>query len=240
MEVFGCIVRPMLLRDTTADVSLEPRYRWCHFFVNHSFRCISACVVATLLKSIGVWNPLMAVRKKVETVHLRVSTTAKACLEGLANAMGKTSTRVIEDLIIAAAEKFEIQGIDNAVGDQYGGSGDWTLLKALQLAHVPDEPILKKLRTYFLAEEALSAKDYILVEAILWSPDVFSGDTEIFLESEGVITNPDDTRIYKVDLNAISRLKSSLEDYAEFRLKNKAISPSYVDYVRMIEANRER
>ena len=181
----------------------------------------------------------MAVRKKVETIHLRVSANSKACLEGLANANKKTSTRVLEDLIAEAAAEFQVQGVDAAVDERFWSGGSWTLLKALQLAHVPDEPILKKLRTYFLAEEALSPKDYILVEAILWSSDFFSGDTDIFLESEGVITNPDEHRIFKVDLDAISRQMSSLEDYAEFRLKNKAVAPKYVDYLRMIEAKPE-
>jgi len=207
--------------------------------VSTRIRCVSVCDVAILLKSIDVWNVAMAVRKKVETIHLRVSATSKACLEGLANAMGKTSTRVLEDLIADAAAKFEVQGVDIAVDDRFGSGGDWTLLKALQLAHVPDEPILKKLRTYFLADEALSPKDYILIEAILWSPDVFAGDTDIFLDSEGVIKSADDRRAFKVDLDEISRQLSSLEDYAEFRLKNKSVAPGYGDYLRMIEAKLE-
>lgn len=182
----------------------------------------------------------MAIRKKSETIHLRVSSISKACLEGLGNAMGKTSTRVLEDLIAEAAAKFKIEGVDDAVDHRYWLGGDWTLLKALQLAHVPDDPILKKLRTFFLADEALSPKDYILVEGILWSPDTFSGDTEIFLESEGVLKieeNPDDIRAYKVDLNEISRQMPLLEDFAEFRLKNKLGVLRYEDYVRMIKDN---
>ncbi len=179
----------------------------------------------------------MAVRKKAETIHLRVSAISKACLEGLANTLTKTSTRVLEDLIAEAAEKI-VAVADIAVDARFSGK-DWTLLKALQLAQVPDEPILKKLRTYFLADGALSPKDKFLVEAILWSSDLFSGDTHIFLESEGVITNTDDRRIFKVDLGEISRQISLLEDYAEFRLKNKSVAPWYGDYIRMIEAKPE-
>lgn len=176
----------------------------------------------------------MAVRKKAETIHLRVSATSKACLEGLANARGTTSTRVLEDLIAEAARSC-VAYVDGAVDDRFSGE-NWTLLKALQLAQIPEEPILKKLRTYFLADRALSPKDSFLVEAILWSPDSFSGETDIFLESERVITNPDEHRIFKVDLDAIRRLMPSLEDYAEFRLKNKQVSPSYREYTGMIEA----
>lgn len=214
---------------------------WCHnkcgaTFVSTRFRCVSVCDVATLLKSTGVWNSTMAVRKKAETIHLRVSATSKACLEGLANAMGKTATRVLEDLIFEAASKFKVQEVDSDVDDRFWNGGDWRLLEALQLAHLPDEPILKKLRTYFLAGDALSPRDHMLVEAILWSRDVFSGDTEIFPKSEGVITNADKLRTFKVDLDAINRFMPALEDYAEFRLKNKSVSASFGEYLKMIEA----
>lgn len=216
--------------------------QWCQCicgatFVATRLCCVSACDVATLPSSVDVWGPVMAVRKKAETIHLRVSATSKACLEGLANAMGKTATRVLEDLIAEAADSLQADA-DIAVDDRFSGR-DWTLLKALQLAQIPDEPILKKLRTYFLADGALSPKDKFLVEAILWSPDSFSGDTDIFLESEGVIINPDDHRVFKVDLDAINRLMPSLEDYAEFRLKNKPVSPSYREYMGMIETKPE-
>jgi len=214
---------------------------WCHSkcgatFVSTRFRCVSASDVATLFKSTGVWNPAMAVRKKVETIHLRVSAISKACLEGLANAVGKTSTRVLEDLIAEAAAKFEIQDVDSSVDDRFWGSGDWTLLEAMQLAHVSDDPVLRKMRLYFLADEAMSQKDRFLVGAILWSPDLFSGDTDIFLDSEQVLTEEDDPRLLKVDLDKINRQMSSLEDYAEFRVKNKSVAPKYTDYLKMIEA----
>lgn len=210
-------------------------------FMSTRFRCVSAGDVASLLKSTDVWNPAMVVRKKVETIHLRVSATSKACLEGLANVMGKTSTRVLEELIAEAAEKCVVEGIDATIDVNLYSDGEWTLQKALQLAHIPEEPILKKLRTYFLADEALSRKDCILLEAILWSPDVFSGDTDIFLESERIFKNPvmehpHDVRAFKIDLDEINRQMSSLEEFAEFRLKNKSVSPSYVEYLRMKEA----
>ncbi|WP_163030890.1 hypothetical protein [Pseudomonas viridiflava] len=213
---------------------------WCHdkcgaTLVSTRFRCVSVCDVATLLKSTGAWNSTMAVRKKAETIHLRVSATSKACLEGLANAMKKTSTRVLEDLIFEAAAKFKVQEVDVDVDDRVLNGGDWRLLEALQLAHLPDEQILKKLRTYFLAGEALSPKDYMLVEAILSSPDVFSGDTEIFPKSEGVIKYTSEYRVPKVDLNTINGLMPSLEDYAEFRIKNKSVSASFGEYLKMIE-----
>jgi hypothetical protein len=203
------------------------------------FCCVSGCDLANSLKSIGVRNPVMAEKeKKVEAIHLRVSATSKARLEALSNALGKNSTRVVEDLVAEAAARFEIMGVDGAVADHLWLSGTWNLLEALQLAHVPNEPILKKLRTWFLAVQALSQKDRVLTETILRSPEIFSGETEIFLESEGVIENPDERRTFKVDLDEINRQMPSLQDYAAFRLKNKQISPSYRDYLKMIEEKK--
>jgi hypothetical protein len=177
--------------------------------------------------------------KKVEAIHLRVSATSKAYLEGVANAMGKNSTRVVEDLVVAAASNLLITGVDSAVDDGLTSDGEWTLLKALQLAHVPDEPLLTKIRTSFVADEALSPKDQILVDAILWSPKFFSGETEIFKESENILINLDEYRIFKIDLEAVRAHLSSLESYAAFRIKNRQISPSYTEYLSMVEANND-
>lgn len=178
----------------------------------------------------------MVVRKKAETIHLRVSATSKACLEGLAIATGKTSTRVLEDLIVEAAAKCRVEGVDVAVDDRFWSGEDWTLLKALELAHSTGDAVLGKLRTYFLADEALSRKDRFLIEAILWSPDIFLGDTPIFTEAEGVITNQDSHRVFNVDLYSINQNMSRLEEYADFRVKNREISLGYLDYIRMVEA----
>lgn len=183
----------------------------------------------------------MTVRKKAETIHLRVSAASKACLEGLANVMSKTSTRVLEDLIAEAAERVRAHP-DSVVDDRFTGE-DWTLLKALDLAQTPEEPILKKLRTYFLADGALSPKDECIIEAILWSPKFF-GEKDVFLDSERVLKksvsqNSDDKRNLKVDLDEIVRNMPSLEAYAEFRMKNKSVAPKYAEYIAMVEAKLE-
>lgn len=177
--------------------------------------------------------------KKVEAIHLRVSATSKAYLEGVANAMGKTSTRVVEDLVIAAAANLIITGIDDAVMDGPASDGEWTLLKALTLAHIPGEPLLSKVRTYFLADEALTRKDRIFVEAILWSPEFFSGETEIFRKSENILTKPDGHRLFKVNLDAVREHISSLDSYAAFRVKNEQIAPSYKEYLKMVKDNKD-
>lgn len=177
----------------------------------------------------------MAIRKKPETIHLRVSSISKACLEGLANATGGTATRVLEDLIAEASKKLAIQDVDSAVDDKFWLNAHWSLLDAMQLASVPESPIHRKLRTYFLAEEALSKKDIFLLEAILWSPQIFSGETEIFAQEEKVINKVDEFRAFKVNLDEIQRQLPCLEEYAEFRLKNKTVSPKYEEYLKMRE-----
>jgi hypothetical protein len=177
--------------------------------------------------------------KKVEAIHLRVSATSKAYLEGVANAMGKTSTRVVEDLVVAAAANLIITGVDSAVTSGLPSGSEWTLLKALQLAYIPGEPLLSKIRTYFLADEALTGKDRMFVEAILWSPEFFSGETEIFRESEQILTHPDKHRLYKVNLDAVREQSTSLNSYAGFRVKNKQMSLSYTEYLKMVNANKD-
>ncbi|WP_249671631.1 hypothetical protein [Pseudomonas abieticivorans] len=183
----------------------------------------------------------MAVKgKKSEAIHLRVSADSKGHLEVLANATGKNSTQTVENLLVQAVESVKILEMDFAVDDRLWSGGDWTLLKAFQLANVAEDPMLRKLRMYFLAEEGLSPKDRFVCFAILWSAGIFSGSTAIFQKSENVITNPDKHRIFSVDLDSIGSKRSSLEDYAEFRLKNKLVSPSYMEFLRMIEEDTSR
>lgn len=184
---------------------------------------------------------VMAVKgKKSEAIHLRVSADSKGHLEILANGYGKNSTRIVEDLLVQAVEGFKIREMDFAVDDQLWSGGDWTLLKAFELANATENPMLRKLRLYFLAEEGLSPKDRFVCFAILWSAGVFSGSTAIFQKSENVITNPDKHRIFSVNLDSIESKMSSLEDYADFRLKNKLVSPSYLEFLRMIEEDTSR
>lgn len=208
-------------------------------------------VAPQLCQHVLLWSPLscgklaeirrrlvrkMAIRKRSETIHLRVGTISKACLEGLANATGRTATRVIEDLITEAASKYQAMDVDSDVDDEYWSKGEWSLLSALELALVPDQPMLTKLRIYFLAGEALSPKERIIAGAIVLSPHLFSGATDIFNESERV-QNKNPKRTVRVNMDEIARQTPILEDYAEFRVRNKLVALKYEDYLKMIEEN---
>ncbi|MGO2704701.1 hypothetical protein [Pseudomonas helleri] len=176
----------------------------------------------------------MAVRKKAETIHLRVSSTSKSCLEGLANAMDKTSTLLIEEWIAQAAEAHPVLEVDMSIDKRYwSDDGWWTISKAIALIQQSEEPVLRMLRAYFVAAETLSKKDKLIAGAIMANPERFSGETDIFLESEKVITNPEPGRMLKIDLHKVNEEMSSLEMYADFSLKNKALRSNYKNYLKM-------
>lgn len=202
-----------------------------------------SCQHLSLCPLPDVWQPkrhhssrgkMMAVRKKSETIHLRVKPISKAFLEGLANSTGKTSTQIIEDLITEAAEKFIIEDVEDRINLDALEDGHLSLKAALISAHCPDEPILTKLRTYYIAENALSARDRTIASTIIRSKEFFHGKSEIFSVEDEII-NPDricDTP--KIDLNEISKRMSSLEEYAVFREKNPNWKSSYEAFLKMI------
>lgn len=175
----------------------------------------------------------MAVRKKSETIHLRVKPISKALLEGLANSTGKTSTQVIEDLITSAAEEFVITDVEAMIDEDTLEDGLLNLKAALISAHYPDEPILTKLRTYYIAGDALSVRDKIIASTILKYKSYFSGNTSIFSVSDGFINRDHLSDIPKIDLNEISRRMPSLEEFAAFREKNPNWTSSYESFLKM-------
>lgn len=176
----------------------------------------------------------MAVRKKSETIHLRVKPISKALLEGLANSSGKTSTQIIEDLITEAAEKFVIDDLEERINTDVLDNGQLTLKAALESAHCPDEPVLTKLRTYYIAGDALSPRDKKVVSAILQSKEFFAGETEIFSVEDEIIRSDRISDTPKIDLNEISKRMPSLEEFAVFREKNANFKSTYEAFLKMI------
>ena len=205
---------------------------WCHFYVN-TFCCAAPLLCGNLSGTTAHWKKKMAVRKKSETIHLRVKPISKALLEGLANSTGKTSTQVIEDLITAAAEKFIITDVEALIDEDTLEDGQLSLKSALESAHYPDEPILTKLRTYYIAGDALSVRDSIIAATIIQTPKFFSGNTQIFSISDGFINRDHLSDIPKIDLDEISKRMSSLEDFAAFREKNPNWTSSYAGFLKM-------
>lgn len=178
----------------------------------------------------------MAVRKKSETIHLRVQPLSKLFLEGLANIDKTTSTRIIENLILEAA-KAQTVDVDDVISDDCLENEVLTLNNALEMAFDSRHPILTKLRINYLACDALSFKDKMITLSIIINPELFSGDEAIFSESEGIIKPDDFSEIPRVSLNKIETHTDSLEKFAEFREKNPMLKIKYKAFLKLAEEN---
>lgn len=176
----------------------------------------------------------MAVRKKSETIHLRVKPISKALLEGLSNSTGKTSTQIIEDLITEAAAKYFIADVEDIINDDALKNGQIDLGTALVAAHCDDDPILTKLRTYYIAPDALSARDRTIASTIIQSSDIFLGDSELFSIEDDIINLDYISDAPKLDIHEISRRMPSLDAFAAFREKNPNWKSTYEDFLKMI------
>ncbi|MBS9723813.1 hypothetical protein [Stutzerimonas stutzeri] len=176
----------------------------------------------------------MAVRKKSETIHLRVRPFSKALLEGLANSTGKTSTQLIEELITEAASKFSIEAIPELINIAVLRDGQLDLKTVVESAHVEHDAILTKLRTFYIAQSSLSLRDRIIASTIIDSPELFSGNSEIFAVEDEIVKPEFISSTPKLDLHEITRRMPSLEDFAAFREKNPGWKSTYKDFLKMI------
>lgn len=210
---------------------------WCHiqvkqyFYVRHvCLRGIAWCAKMTHHYLMG---KKMAIRKKTETIHLRVKPTTKAYLESLANATGKTSTQILEDLLEDAAAGFVISDAGDYINRASLKNNKLDMKTALDAALVDHDAILTKLRTFYLAKEALSLKDRYIISAIIESRDMFLGKDEIFSEDDEIIKSYFIAETPKLSTQAILQRKSSLEDYGDFREKNPNLKSTYKEYLKM-------
>lgn len=176
----------------------------------------------------------MAVRKKSEAIHFRVSPLFKTYLEGVANASGKTSTQVVEESITDLVNQFfidkPIREVDPVFLEE---DGSLKLVEAMRAAYFPGDPILTKLRTFYVAEIALSARDKIIARTIIESPNYFSGGTKIFSDSDEIIRKEYIPHLPAIDLDKAAKSMPSLEAFAAFREKNSNIKLSYEKFLEM-------
>lgn len=175
----------------------------------------------------------MAIRKKTETIHLRVKPTTKAYLESLANATGKTSTQILEDLLEDAAAGFVISDAGDYISLASLKNNKLDMKTALDAALVDHDAILTKLRTFYLAKEALSLKDRYIISAVIESKDMFLGKDEIFSEDDEIIKSYFIAETPKLSTQTILQRMSSLEDYGDFREKNPNLKSTYKEYLKM-------
>ncbi len=176
----------------------------------------------------------MAVRKKSDSINFRVSPMFKAYLEGAANAIGKTSTQLVEDAVTDVADKIFIEMPTVEIHPDFTEEdGSLQLRVALRAAYYPGEPILTKLRTAYIADIALSARDKIIASTIFESPSYFAGETRIFSVSDEIIAEEYIPHFPAVDLDKVSKSMPSLEAYAAFKEKNSKIKLSYEAFLEM-------
>lgn len=176
----------------------------------------------------------MAVRKKSETIHLRVRPISKALLEGLANSTGKTSTQIIEELITEAASRSFIEDIQASINFSALKDGQLDVKTVVESAHVDHDAILTKLRTFYIAQSLLSFRDKIIASTIIESPGIFAGKSEIFSIEDEIVKPGFISSTPKLDLHEVARRMPSLEDFAAFREKNPGWKSTYEDFLKMI------
>jgi uncharacterized protein (DUF1778 family) len=181
---------------------------------------------------------IMAVRKKSETIHLRVSPISKALLESLASLNHKTSTQIIEDLIAESAEKtilseFRVDSYINRAAFENKTIDLKTLISAVQ--H-PTEPVITKFRLYFIAPNALSSRDYVVYNTILLCSELFKGNTKIFESVENLMLKEFIGEVPDVDLAKINAHMESLDGFAAFKEKNPNLKSTYKIFLEMTGA----
>ncbi|RRV41133.1 hypothetical protein EGJ86_08745 [Pseudomonas sp. o96-267] len=151
----------------------------------------------------------------------------KTYLEGAANAMGKTSTQLVEDAVTDIADQIYIDPPMLEISAEFLKGRPLSLRAALTAAFVPGEPILTKLRTAYIADVALSQRDIVIAKTIFNSPRHFSGKKRLFSASEGIIDKDYIPHLPALDLDKISRRMPSLEAYAAFKEKNPKLKMNY-------------
>lgn len=180
----------------------------------------------------------MAIRKKSETIHLRVNPISKALLEGLANINGQTATQIIEDLITEAAEKTILNDVevDVYINEAAFPNKIIDLKSALFAVQHSSDPIITKLRTYFMAPAALSSRDKTIAMTILQYPQFFGGKTKIFKSVESLIDKEFINEIPDIDLKKIADRMDSLEGYSVFKEKKPSWKSTYEMFLVMTES----
>nr|WP_279153524.1 hypothetical protein [Pseudomonas mosselii] len=174
----------------------------------------------------------MAVRKKSETIHLRVSPFSKLLLEGLASASKRTSTQVIEDLLLDAAQKLEVNN-DGVISSDVLDIPRLDLHTAVSLAYVEGQPLLTKLRQWHLADTTLSQHDFRIISEIVLNRSYFDGDTILFPEGDKLLAPEEVPSIEKVNLEKIESNWPMLEAYVKFRDSNPKWKPNFKAFVEM-------
>lgn len=175
----------------------------------------------------------MAVRKKTETINLRVSSVSKSLLEGMSNFLGKTATQVVEDLLAVAAKDVELRKLGEIVDADRLDNQSLDLPAVVAAAHVDDDPILTKLRTFYIAPCLVSARDKLVISTILESIDMFSGKDELFFEEDIPLKSNFRSLTPMLNLGKVNSDWPILEEFILFRSKNKNLNSSFPAFLKL-------
>lgn len=175
----------------------------------------------------------MAVRKKTETINLRVSSVSKSLLEGMSNFLGKTATQVVEDLLAVAAKDVELRKLGEIVDADRLDNQSLDLPAVVAASHVDDDPILTKLRTFYIAPCLVSARDKLVISTILESIDMFSGKDELFFEEDIPLKSNFRSLTPMLNLGKVNSDWPILEEFILFRSKNKNLNSSFPAFLKL-------
>ncbi|WP_146136250.1 hypothetical protein [Pseudomonas simiae] len=177
----------------------------------------------------------MAVRKKSETINLRVSPESKNLLEGMSNVLGKTATQIIEELIVAAAKSVQLKKLGDIVDAESLKGEGLDLPTVVEAAYVEGDPVLTKLRMFYIAPGAVSERDKLIVSAIVESLDMFSGPSELFAGEDIPLASSFRSMTPTLDFHKIHNKWEVLEEYAVFRGKNKSLKSTFPAFLKLTD-----
>lgn len=177
----------------------------------------------------------MAVRKKSETINLRVSPESKNLLEGMSNVLGKTATQIIEELIAVAAKSVQLKKLGDIVDTESLKGEGLALPKVVEAAYVEGDPILTKLRMFYIAPSAVAERDKLIVSAIVESLDMFSGPSELFADEDIPLKLNFRSLTPMLDFHKIHDKWEILEEYAVFRGKNKSLNSTFSAFLKLTD-----
>ncbi|AVJ24079.1 hypothetical protein [Pseudomonas sp. MYb193] len=175
----------------------------------------------------------MAVRKKSETINLRVSPESKNLLEGMSNVLGKTATQIIEELIAVAAKSVQLKKLGDIVDTESLKDEGLDLPTVVEAAYVEGDPVLTKLRMFYIAPSAVGERDKLIVSAIVESLDIFFGPSELFSDEDIPLKSDFRSMTPMLDLHKIYNKWDVLEEYAVFRGKNKSLNSTFSAFLKL-------
>lgn len=153
-------------------------------------------------------------QKRTEALSIRITPDLKYALSLLSNIYGLTISTIIENMLETALEHINIDR-NIVYGEiKYNINGAINIKNILKLVVNPN-PIITRLRLFYILPSGLTEKEKFISEAIVKSA-IFYGKQSIFKPKYSV----DNTEIPNIDLEKITEHEEMLSNYAEFMMHN--------------------